>query len=148
MLETEARRAAMLRHPATLSKELGWQVRPRTARRFVILFIVGWLIAAALTTAGVVKADTERELVQYAVQHEALICGQLAADPTVDGLDAVLMRVEFGWGFDSFSAGSIVRMAVQDGCPCYLPVLAEYLDPKLLRSENPIFQQLLDDNLK
>lgn len=34
------------------------------------------------------------------------------------------------------------------GCLKFEQPLGEYLDPKLLRSENPIFQQLLDDNLK
>jgi len=112
--------------PATLSKELGRRVRPRTFRRFVVLFMAGWLAAAALTTAGVVRADTDRELLQYAIQHEALICGQLAADPTVGGLDGILARVQYIGQFEAYDSGRIVAMAVQDACPHFLPVLRQY----------------------
>lgn len=116
--------ADMRRNPSVLSKQL--HVRPRTARRFAVLFMVVWLAAAALTTAGVVRADTDRELLQYAVQHETLICNELAADPTVDGLDSILAHVQYIGDFTAFDSGRIVALAVEDACPRWRPILLQY----------------------
>ncbi len=49
---------------------------------------------------------------------------------------------------ESFRKGDPPCQGCDHGCLKFEQPLGEYLDPKLLRSENPIFQQLLDDNLK
>lgn len=73
------------------------------------------------------KADTDAELRQYALDHEALICHDLAMNPTVGGVWAVIDVIDQATSFDAYESGQIVGAAVTDFCPEMWPVLARFV---------------------
>ncbi|TXH58294.1 MAG: hypothetical protein E6Q97_02580 [Desulfurellales bacterium] len=119
---------AIARHPATVSKGLGVRVRPRRMRRFAILFIAGWLLAAGITTAGVVRADTPSpDVVDYARTYETAICGAILVNPTPVGVAATVILVERD-GWTPYEAGQIITLAVLDACPNQMRTLQRFVD--------------------
>ncbi len=73
------------------------------------------------------KADTDAELRQYALDHEALICHDLAMNPTVGGVWAVIDVIDKATSFDAYESGQIVGAAVSSWCPEMWPLLARFV---------------------
>lgn len=73
------------------------------------------------------KADTDAELRQYALDHEALICHDLAMNPTVAGVWAVLDIIDRATTFDAYESGQIVGTAVTAYCPEMWPLLNRFV---------------------
>lgn len=105
-------------------------LRTATVKGFSLGIITGsFLTAGAVLLAGDAKAspDISPSLVQDAVQAEPFICKSLANSPTVSMLMDVLQSVSATLRLGPGDTGTVVALAVSDGCPQYIPVLRRFI---------------------
>ena len=105
-------------------------IRTATVKGFSLGIIAGsFLTAGAVLLAGDAKAspDISPELVQTAIQVEPYVCRNLADSPTVSMLMSILVGVSEAAGLGPGDSGTVVALAVSDGCPQYVPVLRRFV---------------------
>ena len=106
-------------------------LRTATIKGFSLGLIAGsFLTAGAVLLAGDAKAspDISPVLVEDAIQAEPFICKSLANSPTVAMLMDVLQSVSATLRLGPGDTGTVVALAVSDGCPQYLPVLQRFVN--------------------
>lgn len=100
-------------------------VRRSTVRAFALGIICGGFITAATISAIPAKADST--LAGIAVSEEPYICGALQLKPTVSNLMTILSTVQAREHLSAYDSGSVVTMAVYDGCDQFMPVLSRFV---------------------
>jgi hypothetical protein len=105
-------------------------MRPSLIKAFSLGIIAGSFLTAALITVAPAKADPSDPspaLIRDAVQAEPFVCQSLKDDPTVSQLISVLYAVAAADNLSAADTGTVVTMAVADGCPQYIPVLRRFV---------------------
>lgn len=105
-------------------------IRTVAVKGFSLGLIAGsFLTAGAVLLATPAKAspDISPELVQTAIQVEPYVCRNLADSPTVFMLMEILLGVSEAAGIGPGDTGTVVALAVSDGCPQYIPVLRRFI---------------------
>ena len=106
-------------------------LRTATVKGFSLGLITGsFLTAGAVLLATPAKAspdDISPKLVQDAIQVEPFVCRNLADSPTVSMLMSILVGVSEAAVLSPGDAGTVVALAVSDGCPQYIPVLKRFI---------------------
>lgn len=105
-------------------------LRTATIKGFSLGLITGsFLTAGAVLLATPAKAspDISPALVQDAIQAEPFICRNLADSPTVSTLMSILVAVSDAASLSPGDTGTVVALAVSDGCPQYIPVLKRFV---------------------
>jgi len=105
-------------------------MRTDTVRAFALGIITGsFLTAGVVMLTAPAKADPQitDELLSYAVDEEPFVCRSLAHTPTVGQLMDVLVTVSERDSLSAADTGTVVTLAVADGCPQYMPVLKRFV---------------------
>ena len=108
-----------------MSKPTISNVRRTTVRAFALGIVTGGFITAATVAAFPAKADSA--LAGIAIEEEPYICNSLALRPTVSNLVTVLSTVAAREHLTAYDSGTVIAMAVADGCDQFIPVLERFI---------------------
>ena len=110
-----------------MSKPTISNVRRTTVRAFALGIVTGGFITAATVAAFPAKATPDSVLADIAVQEEPFICNSMALKPSVSNLVAVLSTVQARENLTAYDTGTVITMAVLDGCEQFVPVLHRFI---------------------
>jgi hypothetical protein len=102
-------------------------VRRTTVRAFALGIICGGFITAGTIAAIPAKALPDSELADIAVTEQPYICNSLIMRGTVSNLITVLATVQARQSLSAYDTGSVITMAVFDGCDQFVPVLQRFV---------------------
>ena len=100
-------------------------IRRTTVKAFSLGIVCGGFITAATIAAVPAKADTP--LTDVAVQEESFVCNTLSLHPTVSTLVKVLSSVQAVENLSAYDTGTVVTLAVYDGCDQFVPLLKRFV---------------------
>jgi len=110
-----------------MSKPIITNVRRTTVRAFALGIVCGGFLTAATISAFPAKATPDTVLEQIAVQEEPYICTTLSIKPSVSTLVRVMGTVQSTEALSDRDTGTVVAMAIMDGCDEYLPVVKRFV---------------------
>ena len=110
-----------------MSKPIISNVRRSTVRAFSLGIICGAFLTAGTIAAIPAKATPDSVLADMAVTEEPYICNTLALHGTVSTLMTVLATVSARQHTTAYDTGTVVTMAVFDGCAQFVPVLERFV---------------------
>lgn len=110
-----------------MSKPIISNVRRTTVRAFSLGIICGGFLTAGTIAAIPAKATPDSVLADMAVTEEPYICNTLALHGTVSTLMTVLATVSARQHTTAYDTGTVVTMAVFDGCDQFVPVLERFV---------------------
>ena len=110
-----------------MSKPTISNVRRSTVRAFSLGIICGGFITAGMIAAIPAKATPDAALANIAVIEEPYVCTALEIKPTVSNLMTVLATVSARQHTTAYDTGTVVTMAVYDGCDQFVPVLQRFV---------------------
>jgi len=102
-------------------------VRKTTVRAFSLGIITGGFIAAGTIAAFPAKATPDSTLQQIAIQEEPYVCNTLELRPTVSTLLRVMEVVQSTESLGDQDTGTVVAMAIFDGCDQFVPVIKRFV---------------------
>jgi len=102
-------------------------IRRTTVKAFSLGIIVGGFITAATIAAIPAKATPDSTLTTVAIQEEPFICNTMALHPTVSGLMKVMSSVQAVENLSAYDTGTVVALAIYDGCDQFVPVLQRFV---------------------
>jgi hypothetical protein len=108
-----------------MSKPIITNVRKTTIKAFSLGIITGGFIAAGTIAAFPAKASPSLE--QIAVQEEPYVCNTLSLKPTVSTLVRVMGVVQSTENLGDQDTGTVVAIAIIDGCDQHLPVVKRFI---------------------
>ena len=104
--------------------------RPAIIKAYALGVITGAFFTAGLAFVAPAKADpsdVSPAVIKAGVSDEPFICRQLAAEPSVGELMAILTAVSTVEHMSAYDSGAVVGLAVSDGCPQYTNVLNRFI---------------------
>jgi len=104
--------------------------RPAIIKAYALGVITGAFLTAGIVFIAPAKADNGEPspaVIKAAISDEPFICRQLAAEPSVGELMAILTAVSTVEHMSAYDSGAVVGLAVSDGCPQYVPVLNRFI---------------------
>ena len=102
-------------------------IRKTTVKAFSLGIIVGGFTAASTIAAFPAKATPDSVLEQIAIQEEPFICNTLTVKPTVSTLVRVMGVVQSTENLGDRDTGTVVAMAIMDGCDQFVPVVKRFV---------------------
>lgn len=104
-------------------------MRTQAVRAFALGIITGsFFTAGAVLLSAPAKADPiSPALVQDAVNAEPYVCQALSDSPTVPTVVSILETVSAADRLSASDTGTVVALAVYDGCAKFVPVLDRFV---------------------
>jgi len=102
-------------------------IRKTTVKAFSLGIIVGGFTAAGTIAAFPAKATPDSVLEQVAVQEEPYVCNTLSLKPSVSTLVRVMGVVQSTESLTDRDTGTVVAMAIMDGCDQFMPVIKRFI---------------------
>ena len=102
-------------------------VRNTTVKAFSLGIVTGGFIAAGTIAAFPAKASPDTVLEQIAIQEEPYICNTMSLRPSVSTLVKIMGTVQSTESLSDRDTGTVVAMAIIDGCDEYLPVIKRFI---------------------
>ena len=102
-------------------------IRKTTVKAFSLGIVTGGFIAAGTIAAFPAKATPDTVLEQIAIQEEPYVCNTLSIKPSVSTLVRVMGTVQSIESLSDRDTGTVVAMAIIDGCDQYLPVIKRFI---------------------
>lgn len=91
--------------------------------RFYMLVVLGWLLAAAITTAGIARANP---LDDYTIVNAPIVCAILDSHPTVAGIEGIGGAL-VEKGLTPEDAGQVVARSIVGWCPEHADTLQTFI---------------------
>jgi len=111
-----------------MSKPIISNVRRTTVKAFSLGIITGGFIAAGTIAAFPAKATPDSVLERIAIQEEPYVCNTLSLRPSVSTLVRVMGVVQDTENLSDVDTGTVVGMAIFDGCDQFVPIVKRFID--------------------